>query len=204
MPETGPVEPFSRRSGTEAPDPQEADPLRSEIMLKVVRTVDRWYVQVQNLARSVGLLGSGREAIEEVDEDALRYAVFPDLADEGWPGFRMVIPPGATLSHTTASVFYRGAHYRSEVPPEELLVRYKATLADAGLRYQSRDDLREDFLRTADLGGDVRIRIARARRGRTAVSIGQYRDHSNVEAAINEAVSRMSEQDDDPSDSVHP
>lgn len=183
---------------TPGPHPPRADTLQSEIIFGVVRTIDRWYVQMQNLARSVGLLGSGREAITEVDEDSLRYAVFADLSDEGWPGFRMVIPPEATLSHTTASVFYRGAHYRSEVPPEELVVRYKATLADAGLRYQSRDDPREDFLRTVDLGGDVRIRIARGRGGRTAISIGQYRDNSNVEAAIREAVSRMNARDDDP------
>ena len=197
------MESYARQGGTATPDPPQSAALQSGIILEVVRTVDRWYVQIQNLARSVGLLGSGREAIEEVDENSLRYAVFADLADEGWPGFRMVIPPEATLSHTTGGVFYRGAHYRSEVPPEELVVRYKAALADAGLRYQSRDDLREDFLRTVDLGGDVRIRIARMRGERTAISIGQYRDHSNVEAAIKEAVSRMSAQDDDPG-SVNP
>ncbi len=74
---------------------------------------------------------------------------------------------------------------------EELVVRYKAALVDAGLRYQSRDDPMEDFLRTGDLGGDVRIRIAPTRRGRTTISIGQYRARSNVEAAIREAVRRV-------------
>ena len=77
----------------------------------------------------------------------------------------MVIPPEATLSHTTSGVFYRGVHHRSHLVREELVVRYKAALVDAGLRYESGDDPMEDFLRMGDLGGDVRIRIARTRRG---------------------------------------
>ena len=138
-----------------------------------------------------GLLGSGREAIHEVEEDDHRFAVFPDLSDEGWPEFRMMLPPEAVLSHTTAGVFYRGAHYRSDLIREELVVRYKAGLADAGLHYESVDDPTEDFLRTRDLGGDVRIRIARARGSGTAISIGQYRDPSIVDAAIGRVARRM-------------
>ena len=176
---------------TASDDPPTTQGIEAEIILRVVQTVDRWYLGVQDLARSVGILGSGRESIQEHEDEGLRYAEFPDLSDEGWPGFRMVIPPEATLSHTTAGVFYRGAHYHSDLVREELVVRYKAALADAGLRYQSRDDPMEDFLRTSDLGGDVRIRITRTRRGRTTISIGQHRDRSNVEAAIREAATRM-------------
>jgi len=103
----------------------------------------------------------------------------------------MVLPPEAIFGHATSGVFYRGAHYHSDLVREELVVRYKAALVDAGLRYQSRDDPLEDFLRTGDLGDDVRIRITRTRRGRTTISIEQYRDRSNVEAAIREATGRM-------------
>jgi hypothetical protein len=116
---------------------------------------------------------------------------FPDLGDEGWPGFRMALPPEATFSHATSGAFYRGAHYRTDLVREELVVRYKAALADAGLRFQARDDPVEDFLRTGDLGGDVRIRITRTRSGTTTISIGQYRDRSRVEAALREAAERM-------------
>jgi hypothetical protein len=156
------------------------------------------------VARAVGILGSGRESIQESEVESLRYADFPDLADESWPGFSMVLPPLATFSHATSGVFYRGAHYRSDLVREELVVRYKAALLDAGLRYESRDDPVEDFLRTGDLGGDVRIRIARTRRGRTTISIGQYRDRATVETAIREATERMrsNETDRDPPGSV--
>lgn len=181
----------SQSSGTTATDASPAHGIEAEIILRIVQTVDRWYVGVQNLARSVGILGSGRESIQDYEAEGLRYTEFPDLSDEGWPGFRMVIPTEAILSHATSGVFYRGAHYRSHLVREELVVRYKAALVDAGLRYQSRDDPMEDFLRTSDLGGDVRIRIARTRRGRTTISIGQYRARSNVEAAIREAARRM-------------
>ena len=169
-----------------------------------MQTVDRWYVGVQDVARSVGILGSGRESIQESEEDGLRYAEFPDLEDEGWPGFRMVLPPEAAFSHATSGVFYRGAHYRTDLVREELVVRYKAALADAGLRYQSRDGPKDDFLRTGDLGGDVRIRITRSRRGCTTVSTGQYRDRERVEAAIREAAERMKSggTDTDPRESM--
>ena len=190
----------SGTGGTTASDPSPSHGIESEIILRVVQTVDRWYIGVQDIARSVGILGSGRESVQESEAGGLRYAEFPDLSDEGWPGFRMIIPLEADLSHTTAGVFYRGAHYSSELVREELVVRYKAALADAGLRYESRDDPREDFLRTGDLGGDVRINIARTRHGRTMVSIGQYRDRSNVEVAIREVATRMksSEGEEDP------
>ncbi len=159
---------------------------------------------LQDVARSAGILGSGRESIQESETDGIRYAEFPDLADEGWPGFRMALPPEATFSHATSGAFYRGAHFHSDLVREELVVRYKAAVLDAGLRYQSRDDPKDDFIRTGDLGGDVRIRVSRTRRGRTTISIGQYRDRDKVEAAILEAAARIrwGESDEDPSGSV--
>jgi hypothetical protein len=198
------LEPESRSGGATAPDPPSAPSIEAEILLQVVRTVDRWYVGVQDLARSVGILGSGRESIREYEAEGLRYAEFPDLDDEGWPGFRMVLPSEATFSHATSGVFYRGAHFRSDLVREELVVRYKAALLDDGLRYESRDDPVEDFLRTGDLGGDVRIRITGSRRGHTTISIGQYRDRANVEAAIRKAAERMrsDKTDGDPPESV--
>jgi hypothetical protein len=175
--------------------------IEAEILLRLVQTVDRWYVGVQDVARSFGILGSGRESVQEVEEDGgLRYVEFPDLADEGWPGFRMVLPDEASFSHATSGAFYRGAHYRSDLVREELVVRYKAALMDAGLRYESRDDPVEDFLRTGDLGGDVRIRVTRSRRGGTTISIGQYRERGRVEAALRDAAGSM--RSEAPPDSV--
>ena len=107
----------------------------------------------------------------------------------------MVLPDEASFSHAISGAFHRGAHYRSDLVREELAVRYKAALMDAGLRYESRDDPVEDFLRTGDLGGDVRIRVTRSRRGGTTISIGQYRDRERVEAALREAAGSIRSED---------
>jgi hypothetical protein len=107
----------------------------------------------------------------------------------------MVLPAEASFSHAISGAFHRGAHYRSDLVREELAVRYKAALMDAGLRYESRDDPVEDFLRTGDLGGDVRIRVTQSRRGGTTISIGQYRDRERVEAALREAAGSIRSED---------
>ena len=40
--------------------------IEAEILLRLVQTVDRWYVGVQDITRSFGILGSGRESVQEV------------------------------------------------------------------------------------------------------------------------------------------
>ena len=179
------MEPYSESSGTTASDRPPSRGLEAELVLRLVQTVDRWYVGMQDVARPLGILGSGRESIQESEADGL-----------------MMLTPEATFSHATSGAFCRGAHYRSDLVREELVVRYKAALLDAGLSYESRDDPKEDFLRTGGLGADVRIRISRTRAGWTTISIGQYRDRARVEGAIREAAERMKRGDGDPDGSV--
>jgi hypothetical protein len=157
----------------------------TEVVLGVVRTLDRWYVELLEIAKSLGLLGSGRESIRETkDSNGERWVVFPDLAGEGWPEFTIAIPRDAEFVYATSSVLYRGVDYKSEIGAEELLVAFKGALAEAGAEYEARDDHLDDYLRTTDLGGDVRIRVSPQKDGRTRFSVGQYRDGHRVENAL--------------------
>jgi hypothetical protein len=167
--------------------------IETRFTMQIFRTVDRWYVRMLNLAKSTGFLGSGRETVAHVTEGDRHYVEFPDLADEGWPAFRFPVPAEAILSHATSGMFYRGAHYLSPIGSEELALRYKAALAEAGIMFEARDERRDEFLRTFDLGGDVRLRIGRPRKGRTPISIGQYRDTGSVEDSIRRATERGDE-----------
>lgn len=164
--------------------------IETRFTLQIFRTVDRWYVRLLNLAKSTGFLGSGRETVSQVTEGDRHYVEFPDLADEGWPAFRFPVPSEATLSHATSGMFYRGAHYLSPIAPEELALRYKAALAESGIQFEARDEHLDEFIRTFDLGGDVRLRIGMHRKGRTPISIGQYRDTGSVEESIRKATQR--------------
>jgi hypothetical protein len=176
----------------------------SRLTLGVFRTFDRWYVRLLNAAKTWGILGSGREAVSEETDGTTRSVVFPDLSDEGWPGFKMTLPAEARLSHTSSGMFYRGAHYLSSLAPEELATRYRAALEDTGIGFEAREDHLDEFIRTTDLGGDVRIRIGGRRKGLTPISIGQYRDPARVTAAVQEAAGVGSEEidwgPDDPDD----
>jgi hypothetical protein len=157
----------------------------AEVVLGVVRTLDRWYVELLEIAKSLGLLGSGCESIRETkDSNGERWVVFPDLAGEGWPEFTIAIPRDADFVYATSSVLYRGVDYQSEIGAEELLVAFKGALAEAGAEYEARDDHLNDYLRTTDLGGDVRIRVSPQKDGRTRFSVGQYRDGHRVENAL--------------------
>ena len=167
--------------------------IETRFTLQIFRTVDRWYVRLQNVAKAAGFLGSGRETVNEVTEGDRHYVEFPDLENEGWPGFRFPVPAEATLSHTTSGMFYRGAHYLSPIGPEELALRYKAALAESAIDFEARDDRLDEFIRTFALGGDVRLRIGGQRRGHTPISIGQYRNTGAVE----ESIRRASERNDD-------
>jgi hypothetical protein len=164
--------------------------IETRFTLRIFRTVDRWYVRLLNLAKSSGFLGSGRETVNQVSEDDRNFVEFPDLSDEGWPTFRFPVPSEATLSHTTSGMFYRGAHFLSPILPEELALRYKAALSESGINFEARDEFLDEFIRTFDLGGDVRLRIGRHRKGRTPISIGQYRDTGSVEDSIRKATER--------------
>ena len=53
------VEHESPSGGTTASDPSPNHGFEAEIILRIVQTLDRWYLGVQNLARSVGILGFG-------------------------------------------------------------------------------------------------------------------------------------------------
>ena len=166
--------------------------LEAGVVLAVVRTLDRWYVELQDAAKSLGILGSGRESIrEQEDETGARHVEFPDLADEGWPGFRLGIPRDGVFGHATASVFYRGVQYTSELRPEELLVAFKGALSELGVEYEARDDHLDDYLRTTAFGGDVRIRVRPPDGGRTRISIGQYRSARKVETALRSIARRF-------------
>lgn len=155
------------------------------LALSVVRALDRRYVELLDIAKSLGILGSGRESVRE-SEDAGggRWVEFPDLAEEGWPDFRIAIPHDADFGHATSSMLYRGVRYTSSISPEELLVAFKGALAEAGAEYEARNDHLDDYLRTTDLGGDVRIRVSPHNDGRTRISIGQYRSGRRVEGAL--------------------
>ena len=163
-----------------------------DVALGVIRTLDRWYVDIQDMAKSMGILGLGRELVVEVEDDAgLRRVEFPDLAEEGWPEFTLAIPRDAEFGHATSSVFYRGAHYLSALRPEELLVAFKGALAESGARFEARDDHLDDYLRTTDFGGDVRIRLSPEETGRTRISIGQYRSAQRVEKTLRAIVEKL-------------
>ena len=165
----------------------------ADVTLSVVRTLDRWYVELLDMAKSLGILGSGRESIRESESsDGGRWVEFPDLAEEGWPEFRIAIPHDAEFGHATSSVLYRGVHYESAVVPEELLVAFKGALAEAGVEYEAREDHLDDYLRTTDLGGDVRIRVSPREGGRTRISIGQYRSSRRVKEALSAIAARFS------------
>ncbi len=157
----------------------------ADVALSVVRTLDRWYVELLDMAKSLGILGSGRESIRESDNsDGGRWVEFPDLAEEGWPEFRIKIPHDAEFGYATSSVLFRGVQYNSAVVPEELLVAFKGALAEAGAEYEAREDHLDDYLRTTDLGGDVRIHVSPHKDGRTRIAIGQYRSARRVEEAL--------------------
>ncbi len=144
------------------------------------------------MAKSLGILGSGRESIRESeDADGGRWVEFPDLAEEGWPEFRVAIPHDAEFGYATSSVLYRGVQYESAIGPEELLVAFKGALEEAGAEYEARDDHLDDYLRTTDLGGDVRIRVSPHKDGRTRISIGQYRSGRRVEEALRAIAARF-------------
>ena len=49
----------------------------------------------------------------------------------------------------------------------------------------------DDYLRTTDLGGDVRIRVSPHKDGRTRISIGQYRSGRRVERALRAIAARF-------------
>lgn len=175
-------------TGPEAPEAL-GDP---GVTLSLVRTLDRWYVELLDMAKSLGILGSGRESIRESeDSDGGRWIEFPDLAEEGWPDFRIAIPHDAEFGYATSSVLYRGVHYKSAIGPEELLVAFKGALAEAGAEYEARDDHLDDYLRTTDLGGDVRIRVSPHKDGRTRIAIGQYRSGRRVEEALRAIAARF-------------
>ncbi|MCH7562187.1 MAG: hypothetical protein IH968_00065 [Gemmatimonadetes bacterium] len=164
----------------------------ADITLSIVRTLDRWYVELLDMAKSLGILGSGRESIRESENsDGGRWVEFPDLAEEGWPNFRIAIPHDAEFAYATSSVLYRGVQYNSAVGPEELLVAFKGALAEAGAEYEAREDHLDDYLRTTDLGGDVRIRVSPHEDGRTRISIGQYRSSRRVEGALRTIAARF-------------
>ncbi|MFV2006457.1 MAG: hypothetical protein ACC667_03380 [Longimicrobiales bacterium] len=164
----------------------------TEVVLGVVRTLDRWYVELLDIAKSLGILGSGRESIRESeDSDGGRWVEFPDLSEEGWPEFTIAIPRDAEFVYATSSVIYRGVNYRSAIGPEELLVAFKGALAEAGAEYQAREDHMDDYLRTTDLGGDVRIRVSPHKDGRTRISVGQYRSGRRVERALRAIAARF-------------
>ena len=165
----------------------------ADVTLSVVRTLDRWYVELLDMAKSLGILGSGRESIRESENsDGGRWVEFPDLTEEGWPNFRIAIPHDAEFAYATSSVLYRGVQYDSAVGPEELLVAFKGALAEAGAEYEAREDHLDDYLRTTDLGGDVRIRVGPHEGGRTRISIGQYRSGRRVEEALSAIAARFS------------
>ncbi len=164
----------------------------TDVALSVVRTLDRWYVELLDMAKSLGILGSGRESIRESeDADGGRWVEFPDLAEEGWPEFRVAIPHDAEFGYATSSVLYRGVQYESAIGPEELLVAFKGALEEAGAEYEAREDHLDDYLRTTDLGGDVRIRVSPHKDGRTRISIGQYRSGRRVEEALRAITARF-------------
>ncbi len=164
----------------------------ADVALGVVRTLDRWYVELLEMAKSLGILGSGRESIRESENsDGGRWVEFPDLAEEGWPEFRIKIPHDAEFGYATSSVLFRGVQYRSAVVPEELLVAFKGALAEAGAEYEAREDHLDDYLRTTDLGGDVRIRVSPHKDGRTRISIGQYRSGRRVGEALSAIAARF-------------
>lgn len=172
--------------------------LDADVALGVLRTLDRWYIEIQDVARSAGLLSSGRESLDESeDESGDHYIHFPDLADEGWPRFSMAVPRDGVFSHATSGVFYRGVQYTSALRPDELLVAYKGFLTELGVEYEARDDHLEDYLRTSAFGGDVRIRIRPDEAG-SRVAIGQYRAPSAVRRALHGVARYLGRNTDDP------
>jgi len=170
--------------------------IETRVTLQIFRTVDRWYIRLQNLAKSRGLLASGREAVQVVEEGERRWVVFPDLAEEGWPPFRFPLPGEAVLSHTTTGMFYRGAHFLCRLPAEELGSRYRVALAESDIEFETRESRLDEYLRTTDLGGDVRLRVGRPRGEVTPISIGQYRGSSSIEESVRRAAEQREGLDD--------
>jgi len=170
--------------------------IETRFTLQVFRTVDRWYIRLQNLAKAQGLLASGREAVRIARDGDRRWVVFPGLSEEGWPPFRVPLPGEAVLSPTTAGMFYRGAHFLCRLPPEELGSRYRVALAESGIEFETRESRLDEYIRTTDLGGDVRLRVGRPRGEITPVSIGQYRGTGSVEESLRRAAERREGADD--------
>ena len=139
------------------------------IRRSVLRGVDRTVLAGMNAGKIFGFLGSGRESVD-IDEDPVAPSVgFRDLADEGWPSFRVPLPPGAVFRYAGAGPLTRVGLW--QVPGT------RAQIADELERRHG--DLRFDRLRAAweaELPDNVSLRIVDAGNDDALLMVRQQRE----------------------------
>lgn len=144
------------------------------IRRRSLRFTDRTILVGLNAGKIFGFLGSGRESVDIDDASSEPSVRFPNLSDEGWPGFTVPLPPGANFQYAAAGTLTRIAIWQAFESREDIA-------SDLESR---RPDLR--FARTsgrawiANLPEGVKLQLSETSKGAVLVMVRQVRDPESI------------------------
>lgn len=144
------------------------------IRRRSLKFIDRTVLVGLNAGKIFGFLGSGRESIDIDDTSPEPTVRFPDLADEGWPGFSVPLPRGANFQYAAAGPLTRIALWQAYEDCEEIAASLESRRSDLHFAKSS------DRGREADLPEGVNVRLFDTGKGPVLLMIRQVRDPESV------------------------
>jgi hypothetical protein len=144
------------------------------IRRRSLRFIDGTILVGLNAGKIFGFLGSGRESVDIDDASSEPSVRFPNLSDEGWPGFTVPLPLGANFQYAAAGMLTRIAIWQAFESREDI-----ATYLES-----RHPDLR--FARTsgrawgADLPEGVKFQLSETSKGAVLVIVRQVRDPESI------------------------
>lgn len=143
----------------------------------VLRAVDRTVLAGLNAGKIFGFLGSGRDMVDIVEDPVGPSVGFRDLAGEGWPAFRVPLPPGAVFRWAGAGPLTRICLW--QVPGTRAQIADELEKRHAELRF---DRTRAAW--AAGLSDNVNVRIVDAGHGDALLMVRQEREPESIADVI--------------------
>lgn len=144
------------------------------IRRRSLRFIDRTILAGLNAGKIFGFLGSGRESVE-IDEASSEPTVrFPNLSDEGWPGFTVPLPLGANFQYAAAGPLTRIALWLVVESREDIATYLESRQPDLRLTKTS------SRVWEADLPERVKLQLAETSRGPVLMIVRQVRDPESI------------------------
>lgn len=144
------------------------------IRRRSLRFIDGTILAGLNAGKIFGFLGSGRESVDIDDASSEPSVRFPNLSDEGWPGFTVPLPPGADFQYAAAGPLTRIALWQVFESREDIATYLEGRHPDVRFARIS------DRVWEAALPEGVKLHLSETGEGRVLLIVRQVRDPESI------------------------